>query len=722
MRNILTLAALYLLTIITFAQASNHGSSTIPYIIDTTNNNISVGPGSMGAVTTGTQNICIGNSTCAAITTGGSNVIIQNGENKLTDGNTNILIGYLEVPATVHTANAVGIGNSSIVGTDDTAVGQSALAATVTDFLANSAFGFGALGTTTTGAQNTAVGYLAFSVNRSGSKNVAVGSGAGTGFHDGNQNVVIGYNVATGGNTRNGSNNILIGTSSAIDVTTSTVSNEIHMGGTGGDWITVTGTNTNSTEAATMNGTLNVTGTISQNGSPIGGSYNPAAVAITGGTINNTTMGATTSSSALFTTVTAGSLVVGGNANLNSFQLNGLENPEKPGGRISLSASNAVMTADVPGSVTVYYLPYNTQNVPIYNGSHWINYDIGSGGLSLTLNQTNHVAGKVFDLYAINNSGAPVLCAMNWGGTTSRSSSAGGTGANQDARIARQNGLWTNSAAIAASECYNNNTAYTASANQATLLGSFYTLKENGASTLGGTTTAGTTALTLTTTALKGPGIVGVNYYAALDATTSIEYVLVTGGWNTTSITVTRGQLGTSAISHNSGKAVAVAPGQTAVQCQNTAGASGGTAPLLGISNTYNTVPTTCTDFESNAGFTYATATWQPLDNNVLNEVTWVDSVQQAQPVVSFSTEVANSNAGNGCQAGLVYDSTTSANFLVYSFMNGTSILPMSFTGTTYPLLGLHEITPMQYAIATTCTFATGGGVFGTNTTLQISY
>lgn len=260
MRGILTLAILYLLTIVTFANASMRGSGTVPYTLDTTNNNISIG-GPLNSITTGSQNICLGNSTCSGITTGTNNTIIVNGESRLTTGQNNIIIGPLGDVVLLDTSYAIGIGVMTKPGSNDVAIGNLALSATVTNGQGNVAIGSVALSLLTSGISNVAVGQSAGVFMHAGSSNTLMGAQAGANITSGSNNVALGRWV--GGTTLTiGSNNILIGTTSAIDVTTSSTSNTINFGNI---W-TVTGTDTASTSNGTIAGNLNVVGTLQQNG------------------------------------------------------------------------------------------------------------------------------------------------------------------------------------------------------------------------------------------------------------------------------------------------------------------------------------------------------------------------------------------------------------------------------------------------------------------------
>jgi hypothetical protein len=382
--------------------------------------------------------------------------------------------------------------------------------------------------------------------------------------------------------------------------------------------------------------------------------------------------------------------------------------PLVPGGRLSLSSLAAVTTADVTAATTIYYLPYQGELVPIYNGSAWQELDVGGSGKSLSLDPTKEVSNSVYDVYVLNNSGAPVLCAMNWGGTSLRSTTSGGTGGAADASVTQLNGIWVNNAAIASGNCYNGTTSYSVSQNQGTLLGSFYT-PTSVSSSLTNTITSGTTSISLTTTPISGAGLIGVNYYEALDTTTSTEYVLVTGGWNTTTQTVTRGQLGTSAISHNSGKTVAVAGGQTAMQFFPTQ-SSNGTGNLMGLSNVYNTVRQGSTDSDSNWLTTYSTAAYQIINNSVLNKIYFVQSVAQYPFSAYMNAFFANTSSANYCYAG-PGNVNSSTSRRVQTGMSGSNATPMMVQTDYTAVFGLNYVAPLEYANGGTCTLGPGNGV-----------
>ena len=93
--------------------------------------------------------------------------------------------------------------------------------------------------TLATGDDNTAVGYSAGDSITTGQRNVMVGSGAGHALVDDNDNVCVGYQA--GDNLTAGDGNVIIG--SYVDALDSTGSKQLAIGGADGasdkvTWIT----------------------------------------------------------------------------------------------------------------------------------------------------------------------------------------------------------------------------------------------------------------------------------------------------------------------------------------------------------------------------------------------------------------------------------------------------------------------------------------------------
>jgi hypothetical protein len=110
-----------------------------------------------------------------------------------------------------------------------------------------------------------------------------------------------------------------------------------------------------------------------------------------------------------------------------------------PGGRLSLSSSTAVQTADVSGGTTIYYLPYSSCYLPV------LGIALPSAGVSLALDSnSSHTgyqqSGKVFDLFLYNSSGTVLLgTGPAWISATARSAAIDQT---------TVSGIWTNTSTM----------------------------------------------------------------------------------------------------------------------------------------------------------------------------------------------------------------------------------------------------------------------------------
>jgi len=191
--------------------------------------NVAVGYRAGQSVTTGQENILIGSDAAYNTTTGLYNVAI--GHNALftnVDGDGTVAIGhealYTMEPAdglSHNTAVGYRAGKTTTTGTSLTylgsTAGQSNLAGSD-----NTGIGRGALTDTTTGGNNTAVGSRALTANIDGSKAVAVGSLSlqnqePSGATD-TYNVGVGYN--SGGGITTGVQNTVVGSLAGDAVTT----------------------------------------------------------------------------------------------------------------------------------------------------------------------------------------------------------------------------------------------------------------------------------------------------------------------------------------------------------------------------------------------------------------------------------------------------------------------------------------------------------------------
>jgi YVTN family beta-propeller protein len=140
-----------------------------------------------------------------------------------------------------------------------------------------------------------------------------------------------------------------------------------------------------------------------------------------------------------------------------------------PQGRLTLSSTAPVMVADSTGATTVYYLPYQGSGIPIFDAVKFVNYLLGTAGISLALDSNSghtgyQQSGKLFDLFAFLNNGVLTLgTGPAWTNDTTRSNA-----------IAQLNGLWVNNAALTVRFGTNSGDTVSVSANQATYLGTMY--------------------------------------------------------------------------------------------------------------------------------------------------------------------------------------------------------------------------------------------------------
>lgn len=81
----------------------------------------------------------------------------------------------------------------------------------------------------------------------------------------------------------------------------------------------------------------------------------------------------------------------------------------EPGGRLTLTNGTPVTTADVTGAGTVYYVPYKHDKVPLYDGSAWALFSIGTGLSQTTVDNTKSPAAVAnnsnYDLFVWNDAG-----------------------------------------------------------------------------------------------------------------------------------------------------------------------------------------------------------------------------------------------------------------------------------------------------------------------------
>jgi len=86
------------------------------------------------------------------------------------------------------------------------------------------------------------------------------------------------------------------------------------------------------------------------------------------------------------------------------------------GGRLTLTSATPITTADVTGATTLYYTPYNSDKISVYDGYNWATYTFTERSLALgTL-----TSGKNYDVFIYNNAGTLTLEALAWSTDTAR--------------------------------------------------------------------------------------------------------------------------------------------------------------------------------------------------------------------------------------------------------------------------------------------------------------
>lgn len=83
------------------------------------------------------------------------------------------------------------------------------------------------------------------------------------------------------------------------------------------------------------------------------------------------------------------------------------------GGRLTLSSGIPVTTSDVTAATTLYYAPYLSNVISLYDGVRWNNHTFTQ--LSLALSLDRH---RLYDIYVYNNSGTLTLETQAWSAPT----------------------------------------------------------------------------------------------------------------------------------------------------------------------------------------------------------------------------------------------------------------------------------------------------------------
>jgi hypothetical protein len=140
--------------------------------------------------------------------------------------------------------------------------------------------------------------------------------------------------------------------------------------------------------------------------------------------------------------------------------------PVRPGGRLTLVTGTPVLTSDQTAQTSIFYTPYQSDVVPISNGSSWAACTFTE--LNLTLDTTNHASGSLYDVFVWSNAGVIIIgTGPAWSSTTARGTGAGTT------ELQMLNGIQTNKNSITLINGAGTGTSGIA-ANTATYVGTFY--------------------------------------------------------------------------------------------------------------------------------------------------------------------------------------------------------------------------------------------------------
>lgn len=295
-----------------------------------------------------------------------------------------------------------------------------------------------------------------------------------------------------------------------------------------------------------------------------------------------------------------------------------------PGGRLTLTSNTPVMTGDATAQTSVFYAPYVSNTCPIWNGSQMVNQTFSQ--LTMALDTGNHLLNNVYDLFVWNNSG---VISIGAGPAWLNTATVTWTSASPGVCTWTAHGLFEGDPVV-----------FTAGTSTPTGItaGTTYFVSKTGLATnffSVSTTIANASAGTNVNTSSTGVGTqTGTNHTRARGTGASTTQITLTAGgvWtNANSITLTNGAGGgTSGIATNTatyvGSFFGTANGQTGVQFR-AAAAGGGSNAVVGLFNAYNRLRQSYRSQDNTGSWSSATSTWNPLDANVANRISWLDGL-----------------------------------------------------------------------------------------------
>jgi len=117
----------------------------------------------------------------------------------------------------------------------------------------------------------------------------------------------------------------------------------------------------------------------------------------------------------LFLPATAFAQCATGHTAVPVCQLNGVTNTLEHGGRLTLVSGGPVMVGNTASATTLYYAPYGSPSIALYDGTNTKNYPFTSGptdsvGLTLATFGSGWSASSTYDVFVTLSGGVPVLC------------------------------------------------------------------------------------------------------------------------------------------------------------------------------------------------------------------------------------------------------------------------------------------------------------------------
>ena len=92
---------------------------------------------------------------------------------------------------------------------------------------------------------------------------------------------------------------------------------------------------------------------------------------------------------------------------------------DNPGGRLTLTSGTPVTTANVTSATTLYYTPFVSNKIDLYNGTAWVPFLFSELSISVPTNTLTNQRPK--DVFIYSNSGVPTLeLGPNWTSDTAR--------------------------------------------------------------------------------------------------------------------------------------------------------------------------------------------------------------------------------------------------------------------------------------------------------------